>query len=394
MTIAVTDAGLEIETQEEIGDGIRSRVRAAVGDSLALEADTPIGEVIESFSAVTASALEAFRTVYNGLDPAQATGSLLEGISAFTGTERADATESEVTATINVDAGTYAAGDLVAHVVGDPDARFANVEEVTNAGPGAADVDTLFRAETAGATRANAGTLTVIASPIAGWNSITNAEDADVGLDVESNPQLRTRRRVELPAQGSATAGAVAAAVLRLVPGVTAAVGFENDTDVEVGGIPPHAIEILVSGAPSSDAEIAQVILEAKAGGIRAYGTTLETVNDSQGFAKVIGFTRPTEVTLHIRCALEVLSGFAGSTSFKAALVEAATAIYSLGMDVAPSKVTALADAIPLVFSVEDLELSTDGSSWTSAKVTILPRQVAAFDTARVTVFSVTTVTP
>lgn len=394
MTIGLTDSGLQTETQEEIGAGIRARLRAAIDDTLALEADTPIGEVIESFASVTASVLEALRAVYNGLDPAQASASLLEGIAAMTGTERAAATKSQVTATVNVDPGTYLAGSLIAHVQGDPDARFVNDADVTNGGGGAADIAALFVAETAGATRANAGTLTVIASPVVGWNTITNAADADVGLEVETDPQLRIRRRTELAAQGSTTAAAIAATVLRDVAGVTDALGFENDTDATVDGIPPHAIEILVSGGTADDTEIATTIFETKAGGIRAYGSTVVSVDDSQGFAHDIGFTRPTEITLYVRVALEVLAGFAGETTFKTALVDAAAAAYSLGMDVAPSRVYALAHGVDGVFNVTSLELSTDGVIWVTSKVEINPREVAAFDTARVTVTSTTTVTP
>lgn len=394
MTIAVTDAGLETETQEEIGAKIRARVRATVGDSLALEADTPIGEVIEAAASTTAEVLEALRAVYNGLDPAQATKTLLEAISAATGTTRAGATPSEVTATVNVDPGTYPAGTLIAHVTGDPTARFVNDADVVNGGGAAADVEALFVAETAGATRANAGTLTVIAAPVVGWNSITTAEDADVGLEVETDPQLRVRRRTELGSQGSTTAAAVAAAVLKKVDGVTDALGFENDKDTTVDGIPPKSIEILVSGAPSADAEIAQVIQDTKAGGIRAYGSTTETAYDSQGVAKVIGFTRPTAVELHVRCALEVLSSYPGDTTFANELVLASEGVYLLGVDVAPSKVSALAHGIEGVFNVTSMELSTDGVIWVTSKVGIEPREFAEFDTARVTVTGTTTVTP
>lgn len=394
MTIALTDAGLQTETQQEIGDGIRARLRASLGDTLALEATTPIGEVVESFAAVSASVQEALVAVYNGTDPAQALGFLLEAVSAITNTTRAAATKSEVTATVNVDPGTYAAGTLIAYVTGDVTARFTNFEAVENAGGGAADVEALFKAETAGAVRANAGTLVNIATPVSGWNSITNALDADMGLEVELDPALKVRRRAELAAQGSTSAEAVAAAVLQDVPGVTAALGFENDTDATVDSIPPHAIEILVTGAPTSDALIAATIFAAKAGGIRAYGTTEETVTDSQGVDHIVGFTRPAEVTLYVRCDLETLAGYAGDSSFKTALVDAATLVYTQGVDVAQSRVSALAQAVDGVFSVTSLETSTDGVTWGTTKIAITPRQFAGFDTARVTVLSTTTVTP
>lgn len=403
MTVELTSTGLVTETQEEIGDEIRAELRANVSATMNLEADSFDGEQVEIFAAKIAEVQEAVLALYNELDPVSATGTVLEHHCAGTGTSRRAATRSTVPATVNINPGTYTIGTLVAHVQNDPTARFRNQVAVTNSGGSAADVEVVFEGEDAGPVRANAGTLTVIATPVSGWNSITNAEDADLGLVAESDPELRERRVAELPGLGSTTAAAVAAAVLQAHSddGVTSALGFENVTDATVDGVPPHSIEILVDGGPGSiDNAIATTIqgslTSGKAGGIRAYGTTTETVTDSQGFTHTVGFSRPAEVDIYVRFSLEVLAGYDSEANTKTELVDAATAFYTLGYDVVPSKVNDLLhDSVDKVHKVIDLELSLDGVSWDEdATRVIATREKAAFDTARVTITSTTTVTP
>jgi hypothetical protein len=88
---------------------------------------------------------------------------------------------------------------------------------------------------------AASGTLTVIETPVARWESAINLLDAVNGRDVESDSALRLRREAEIHAQGNAVAEAIRADVLR-VTDVTSVTVFANDTDVtDADGVPPHS---------------------------------------------------------------------------------------------------------------------------------------------------------
>ncbi len=84
-----------------------------------------------------------------------------------------------------------------------------------------------------GATFASAGNLSVIDTPVSGWDSVTNAEDAVVGRDVETDTAALQRRISLLASNASGPLQAIVQQVASL-DNVSSAVGFENlsrDTD-------------------------------------------------------------------------------------------------------------------------------------------------------------------
>lgn len=74
---------------------------------------------------------------------------------------------------------------------------------------------------------APAGTLTVIDTPVSGWDSVNNPLDVDVGTNIETDTEAMIRRTRLLSSQANGPLQAIVADVL-LVNDVTAAVGFEN----------------------------------------------------------------------------------------------------------------------------------------------------------------------
>lgn len=149
-----------------------------------------------------------------------------------------------------------------------------------------------------GPNGAPAGSLSVIETPTTGVTSSTNAADAILGRDRESNTAFRIRRLQELQRSDAATNGGIFDTIVK-VPGVTQAGIIENDTDVTDGnGLPPHSIEVFALGG--ADQDIANAVFAAKAAGIQTYGTTTKTVVDSQGFSHTVSFSRPTPVTIYI----------------------------------------------------------------------------------------------
>jgi len=76
---------------------------------------------------------------------------------------------------VNVDAGTYPAGSLIAHVNGEPDDRFINTVAVVATSAGENVDGVLFRSESGLTVEAPNNQLTQIAEAVSGWNSITNS---------------------------------------------------------------------------------------------------------------------------------------------------------------------------------------------------------------------------
>jgi len=302
--------------------------------------------------------------------------------------------------TANLNPGTYAIGALTAYVVGSPTSVFANTEAVTNSGGSAANFGVDFEAVTPGPTLAPAGTLTVIASPVAGFNSITNPTDAIAGLPLETDPQLRVRRANALQSGGNATAGAIQSAIL---DNLGVAVGgdvlnctvLSNDTDTTNGsGQPPHSFEAIVLGAVAdSDADnaVAEQIYKSKTAGDTAYGTNRSiVVTDSQGNSHTIGFTRPTAVPFYVTITVQhdPASAFTPTVaSVQAALVAwAQSSLGSGGQSVIIERVKSVALNVPGALDVPSCTIGLSLSPVGTSNLPISIRQIATLSSSNIVV--------
>jgi hypothetical protein len=391
----LTDTGLIVRTEDEIFDEMAADLRADISPSINLSSESALGVLVGIFAEQIKKAEDTDLAIYNSFTPDGASGTALTQLSLLTGTERLAATKTTVTATVNLDDGTsFAAGDLVAHIDGDPSLRFVNTEAVANSTGVADDFDVEFEAEEAGATEVLAGTLTEIAEPQTGWNSVTNAEDGVTGREDETDEELRLRREDELAAQGSTTADAVRADILSALPdNITHCRVLVNDTDeTDDNGLPPHSLEVIARGiVTDNDAAdaLAAVILESKAGGIEAYGTTTRAVEDDYGQEHSIGLTWVTEVPIYVDFVVEVNDDFPddGDDQIKAAVValEDDTG-YQPGLNAVVHRIRAAAFTVAGVVDVPTVEIGTAPSPSGTSNIAITVRQIATYDTARVTV--------
>lgn len=386
MPYGVTATGFNRKTVEVIRAEIKAALLAQISTELDLEDESPLGNVVGIFGSHAAELWEVLEEVYNSQYPASASGFSLRAIGSITGTVGRDPTPSTVTATVNVDAGTYAIGDLIAHTVGDPNARFFNSAPVVNAGPGAANVNVAFESEETGPVRANAGTLTVIAETVTGWNSVTNAADAVLGLGPETDAEFRVRREQERAAQGSTTPDAIKADILS-VAGVTSCKVLFNDTDATDGdGLPPHSVEILVTGGTNAD--IANALWLSKPVGIQSYGSTSQVIQDSEGNDQTVNFSRPTSYVLEMAFTVTVGPNYAGDTALKQALADLVDS-FATGQDWVENKGIATVMAMAGVEDVADWETGTSAPSVVApvpGNFTIPVRGLATLDTSDITI--------
>ncbi len=296
---------------------------------------------------------------------------------------------------MELEPGTYPAGSLVAIVTGRPDIRFSNQDELVNAGIVADDFDATFECEDTGPINAPAGTLT-IGEFITGWNSITQLVDATAGLGPEQDSELRLRREQEV-SQGSSTADAIRAGILRINAaeslGITSVRVLFNDLDAaDANGVPGHAIEVIVNGPASptleDDERLAAIIAELKGDGIQAYGTESVSVVDDQGNVTNIGFTRATLVPIYLALTLSVDATYAGDAAVKAAVV-ALNPTYLPDTDVFFIRVACVSFTVRGVLNVSDGAIGIAPAPVTQTPIVIGIREIAVFDTARIDVTTV-----
>lgn len=384
----ITPTGFSAKTLEEIKNEIDSDCRADISPIVNLDSNTVLGQYNGIMSSKLAEIWEQMQIIQTAFDPNSASDAQLSNVSLLTGTKRKDSTYSQVYCTCNLDAGTYAAGALIANVLGNPSARFANVNEVTSGGGSVMNI--LFRALTRGPVAAPAGTLTV-RTPATGWNSVTNPNDADLGANVESDPALRLRRAAELAAAGSASDAAMLSAVSK-VAGVETVFVFSNDTDAtDSNGLPPHSQEIIVYDGltpNADDDEIAQAIWDNKTGGIYQTGTTSGSATDAAGATHTVKFTRVSIVNMYVTVDLEYVSGYIGDANVKTELKTWGDTNLTIGRDVRVNRIVAAVMALSGVQDVSSVKIGTAPSPASTVNYSISPRQIAALDTSRIVINS------
>jgi Baseplate J-like protein len=378
----LTSSGLVIRTQPELRDMIRATIAEAL-PGINLD-EGPEQQFIEIVAEKIAENWEALQALY-GAAFGQGDGLLLDLFAAITGTARREATKSRVTATVNLNAGVTLPRGKVASVAGDPNAQFATVADVTNTSGVAANVSVVLEAVKTGPIAALAGTLTVIVTPSSGWNSITNATDAEKGRLVADDIELAAARLVELAGRGKDSYAAIRAAVSK-VAGVISVTVYGNETIGTVSGRPGKSIEVVVwdDGAAADD-DIAQAIYDTKPAGISSFGV------GSSGTAKTglqedftIDFTRATVLRTYV-AATVVLGAGASAAQIKQALADRSALYVVAQLSYASQLVQAILDALSGVTAVTGLTVGT-GSSPVTTLVTPTYAQIVRISTGDVAV--------
>ena len=359
----LTQNGLEIRTQPEIQALLEEALELAFPGANVRAG--PLHQLVGILSEELALAWETLQAVYSAAYPEGASGSLLDQVAALTGTRRRAATRSRVLASVNLNAGTTLPAGSIAAVEGNPDAQFRTVEAVTNTDPSAANVDVVLEALRTGRVAAPALSLTVIVTPVSGWNSITNAVSAELGLEKAEDDELRMQRVIELAGAGRRTLPSIRAAVAR-VEGVRSVQVIENVTSVPDSGRPPKSFEVVVwDGSPGAadDDAVAQAIWDRKPEGIEVadMGGVTGYAETETGATVAVPFTRAAELTVYVAATVVLAPGTGAAWVTQAQdVIAARSEEYSVGETAYASQLMcALLDEVPGIVAVTALTLGT-----------------------------------
>ena len=115
------------------------------------------------------------------------------------------------------------------------------------------------------------------------------------GNDEQTDAEFRKSYADRIFNRSSMMLESIRSAILNNVQGVVSVAAYENATnEPDDFGRPPHSIEIVVEGGDST--QIAQQILDSKAGGIATFGNTAITLQGAYDEDIVIKFNRPQPV--------------------------------------------------------------------------------------------------
>lgn len=307
----ITATGYARRTLDTVLTSIQGFLRGKISAKLALSERTVLGNVSNLQADHIDQLEQLIEEAYNAYDIDNASDDRYVALSLLRGVPRRGETHGLVTQMLDLDAAqSYAPGDIAFHVINEPANRWLNRDAVVSTTSGA--YSAVFESEDAGAGAiAEAGTLTVIATPVAGLNSGTNAVAATPGQDIETIAALRIRGEGATSPGGSRTRGAIRTKLL-LLDGVLSAEVYENSTSAIVNGILPHGLRAVVwdgSPAAADDNEIAQVLWDHKAEGIFSQGAEAGIAEDATLGPVSVAFDRAATSSATIAVAIESESG-------------------------------------------------------------------------------------
>jgi uncharacterized phage protein gp47/JayE len=399
MTIeyGATPQGFNRKTIEIIVSEMEADELAGIATDLDLDPDQIVGQMNGVVGRQLGIAWEALEDCYNAFDPDVAEGRLLEMVSKLTGTYRRGDTASEVTLVCGLNDGVVLVpGTHFATIEDHPEIRWTPKVQHTQVGAGSAPV--VFQCELLGPIEGLAGTINVIGTPITGWNSVVNPDDAELGLRVDLDPALRARRERELATIGSATVRAITANVAQAFSAqITNLTVFENENDLtDSRGLPGHSIEVLIfdGDVPTvSNNALAQVIFDSKAGGIATSGNTTASasalVNGVESTLPV-RFSRASQLPVYLIISLVKKPGmpYAGDAVVKATVAEQANAFFAPGEEIVEDRLRSIVMSVTGVKDIASIKLGFAPSPTGEVNLPITIRQIGRFSTSRIVVQS------
>lgn len=220
--------------------------------------------------------------------------------------------------------------------------------------------------------------LTGIATPVRGWDSVNNPVDGIRGNDKETDEELRLRFKHSkfLRAQNI---GDSLYSILRGLTGVQYVAIYENDTKLDKPeyGLPPNSFKVVIQGG--EDADIAYGIWTNKPLGISCHGNTSVSIRDSQEYLREINFERPINIDIAMKIKLRVTDSFPpnGIDLMKDKITAYMRENFGIGEDVIYSRLFTPINEV-VGHQVDELTIGKSGSPLSSANVSIGYNEVSS----------------
>lgn len=308
----ITEYGVITVDVSQIKTDVENEYKEVFGNDLDTSSATPQGRLIEAETAARANMLEALAYICNQINPNEATGIYLDSLCALTGCERHEATRSSVLATLTGVAGTVIPANSEATT---NDGTVFYLENEATIGENGT-VDARFLSQQTGAIPCAAGELVNISTNITGWETITNPMSANLGSDIESDEELRARRRTTLY-NGRSLSGDVLAALSNIdnIESVFLMVNNGVEPLIRRGvTIAPNTLYTCVLGG--NNQEIANALYMRNSAGCGYTGNTQVTVTDPWSNVDYeVKFERPTVRYIDVKVYLQKDTGTGDITS-------------------------------------------------------------------------------
>ena len=357
----LTETGFKRRTFDEILTAKTEKSKELFGEDMETNEVSLLGKYNRINAYDQALAEEQAEKIYNSIFPNTATGTSLDRLCVFAGIRRNAETKARYRVALY---GTKGAIIPKGFLVGtESGINYGTIEDVTIGEDGTITV-TVECELGGGIGNVLVQEITKIVNPSADVDSVFGQTILSKGEETESDYELRKRFNEAIEGAGSCNEVAIKAALLR-VPTVTHS-GIIVD---EENG----SFECFISGGYEYHKEIAETIFEKKPIGIKTAGNETQEIIDSGGNTHIIKFSHTTNSPVYVRVAIKTDTEFEGEQGKQDIKSNLETYIDNVGIG-NPIILSSLYGQIHSVIGVKEvteLQLSTDGQSWSTANITV-----------------------
>jgi len=303
----VDQLGIHAPTYQDVLNYLTTAYQGIYGADVYLGADSQDGQLISILALAIHDANSMAVSVYQAFSPNTAQGNGLSSVVKINNMRRLIATNSTVDLILVGQAGATIINGVAR---GADNSNWLLPPTVVI--PPSGEITISAVAQNSGAIDAPPNTITNIATPTRGWQTVRNPSAAVQGDPLETDADLRARQAVSTALPSQSILDGITGAIAQ-IPGVNRYLAYENDTaNTDPHGVPNHSIAFVVDGGDAN--AIAQQIMLKKTPGTGTYGTTSISVEDNQGLIHTINFFRPTLVPIAVAITVDPLSGYTTAT--------------------------------------------------------------------------------
>ncbi len=384
LTPTISTAGITAPAYSEVLSELQDSFRSIYGSDIYIEPDSQDGQWLAILAKAMDDSNQSAIAVWNSFAPANSQGTQLSNLVKINGLQRNQASNSQAVVRITGQIGTTIANGKVRD---DLQNTWTLPASITI--PSAGYIDVTATCDVLGDISAPSGTITQIATPTRGWQSVTNLAAASPGEPVETDAELRARQRVST-ALPSKTVIQGLLGELQALPGVTEVKVYENPTGAtDANGIPARSIAVVISGGVNT--AIASAIMRHKTPGVPTHGALSVSVSDGQGNTYAIKYANPTPVTIGVSLTLKSFAGYSADVAneIRSALVAYINAL-PFGDDVMISRLYLPAQLFgsgnASTFELMSLQANKNGGAFGTSDIAIAYNEAASSAVGNITI--------
>lgn len=299
----IDSTGIHIPTYQDIIEYYVNKAKEIFGSDIYLGEDSQDYQLLSIIARATAASFQAAVDSYNARNPDTSFDATLDGICSINGIERKPSSYSTVSVILTGVPYTVINNGVVQSISGE---MWNLPSQVVIGGDGTVMVTATSQDK--GAITALPNSINTIVTPTYGWTTVNNPNQASVGQAVETNAQLKARRRIAVSTPANTTLESLSAGINNLL-GVTDFIVLENDSKVtDDRGLPGNSICAVVEGGTTED--IAKTLAKLKNMGVLTYGDITTRIVNEYGSPLNISFFRPEYVPIYITVNITARNGY------------------------------------------------------------------------------------